>query len=140
MVKKILTFSAAALLCSCGSDRNLAEVHFVLSNRLNSKIHIILDETTDNEIRKTDGQYRIFVSPSGVVRVKSLEPLLQRHIQMVNFEGGASVPIIGPSSHSDRRYWWNLGEEVIDGATTRLIFAVATRDGISKVDTFALVR
>jgi len=134
---KIIVLALCSLVIGCDFN-DVPTVAFILSNRLEARVDIRLDEDGGDEIPFRNGRYEVVVPRNGQLSFSSLEPLLAPHEQIIRYEGGSPVPAVGVGKLNPvERYWWAFGETVIDGKTIRLIYAVATPAQISKIDTFA---
>ncbi len=131
----LVSIALAILLVGC--HRSQPEVHFLLSNRHEGTVNVYLDKDNGKEIPLRDGSFQVEVPAVGVVTAKSLAPLHESQTQSVSYDGGSSVPIIGPNEVADKTYWWPIGQTDIGGETTRLVYVIATPREVSNIDVFA---
>ena len=128
---------ALVTTAGCGSEA-IPKVRFIVSNHIRGRtVDVYLDETAGQEVVSEDGVFHIQVPRTGVVRLRSLDPLTEPHVQAAVFEGGASIPAIDATKPDPKRvYWWPMGESVIDGSTTRLVYAIGRPDQVPSIDVF----
>jgi hypothetical protein len=87
----VLVFVMLALTGCGGGNRGGSPVELVAPKGYTGMVWLVLDPNGE-DIRLVDGQYRITIPASGVLRVRSLQPMEQWHAFSARYDDGTPIP------------------------------------------------
>jgi hypothetical protein len=107
-------FAAALLLSLCfGCKQSGLPVRIVVPAGFSGPVWIVEDARSEKKIPERDGAYRVELPASGVLRVSSLQPFRQWHLQSASYADGSPLPCAGVQAVPDHAVALRGGQNTV---------------------------